>query len=53
MHSMFLGPNQQKSLHMPFRKKEATRIDEENQKMIERIMHANSSIAAKKLEKDF
>lgn len=43
-----------KSLHMPFRKKEASRIDEENQRMIERIMKANSSIpAVKLLEKDF
>lgn len=39
---------------MPFRKKEASRIDEENQRMIERIMKANSSIpAVKLLEKDF
>jgi len=33
-----------RSLHMPYRKKEATRIDEENQKMIERIMKANSAV---------
>lgn len=38
---------------MPFRKREATRIDEENQRMIERIMKANSSIPFKKLEKDY
>jgi hypothetical protein len=42
-----------KSLHLPYRKREATRIDEENQKMIERIMHANPSIQNNKLEKDF
>ena len=38
---------------MPFRKREATRIDEENQKMIERIMHAHPSIPLKKLESDY
>lgn len=38
---------------MPYRKREANRIDEENQKMIERIMNANSSIPLKKLEKEF
>lgn len=35
---------------MPLRKREATRIDEENQKMIERIMHANPSLPNKRLE---
>jgi hypothetical protein len=38
---------------MPYKKKEALRIDEENQKMIERIMNANSSLPNKKLEVDF
>lgn len=38
---------------MHYRKKEALRIDEENQKMIERIMNANSSMPLKKLEKDY
>jgi hypothetical protein len=28
-----------KSLHLPFKKKEAIRIDEENQKMIDRIIN--------------
>eukprot|EP00347_Sterkiella_histriomuscorum_P021413 403334060 len=42
-----------KSLHMPLRKREATRIDDENQKMIDRIMHANSTMPIKKLEKDY
>lgn len=42
-----------KSLHMPLRKREATRIDEENQKMIERIMNAGSTMPMKQLEKDF
>ncbi|CDW83093.1 UNKNOWN [Stylonychia lemnae] len=45
--------SQLKSLHMPFRKREATRIDEENQRMIDRIMHANPSLPNKKLEKDY
>ena len=42
-----------KSLHMPYKKKEALRIDEENQKMIERIMHAYPTQPLKKLEDDF
>jgi hypothetical protein len=33
---------------MPYKKKEAYRIDEENQKMIDRIMNAGSSIPLKK-----
>ena len=42
-----------KSLHMPYKKKEAQRIDDENQKMIERIMNVGSSLPIKKLEDDF
>lgn len=38
---------------MPYRKREANRIDEENQRMIERIMKANPSIPLRKLEKDY
>lgn len=38
---------------MPFKKKEAYRIDEENKRMIDRIMNANASIATKKYENDF
>jgi hypothetical protein len=38
---------------MPYKKKEAQRIDEENSKMIERIMNANSSLGVKKLEEDY
>ena len=38
---------------MPYKKKEALRIDEENQKMIERIMNAGSSVPRKKLEDDY
>jgi hypothetical protein len=55
MGSMFLKNNQSqmKSLHMPYKKKEAHRIDEENSKMIERIMHANPSLPLKKLQDDF
>jgi len=32
---------------MPYKKREATRIDEENQRMIERIMNANSTMPIK------
>lgn len=42
-----------KSLHMPLRKREANRIDEENQKMIERIMNAGSTMPIRQLEKDY
>lgn len=45
--------NHFKSLHMPFKKKEAYRIDEENKKMIDRIMNANAIISTKKYENDF
>ena len=38
---------------MPFRKKEAFRIDEENQRMIERIMNAHPSLHLKKMENDY
>lgn len=38
---------------MPYKKREATRIDEENQRMIERIMNANSTMPIKQLEKDY
>lgn len=38
---------------MPFKRKEAFRIDDENQKMIERITNAGTTIPFKKLEKSY
>ena len=42
-----------RSLNMPFRKREAYRIDEENQKMIERIMNAKPGLHNIKMENDY
>ena len=38
---------------MPFKKKEATRIDEENQKIIDRITNASSTISTKRLNDEY
>ena len=38
---------------MPYKKKEAFRIDDENQKMIERITNAGTSMPIRKLEKEY
>lgn len=45
--------NHLKSLNMPYKKKEAYRIDDENQRMIERITQVNTSIPVKKLEREY
>lgn len=42
-----------KSLHLPFKKKEAMRIDDENQKMIERIVNTRSVISLKHQDDDW
>lgn len=57
-HSTFLlnksqSFNQLKSLHMPLKRREAQRIDDENAKMIDRIMNTNSTHPLKKLQDDF
>lgn len=53
--SQFLSanPHHLKSLHMPYKKKEAYRIDDENQKLIDRITNAGTTISTKKLEKEY
>ena len=53
MGSQILSGAQHKSLHMPFKKKEAFRIEEENNKLIDRIMNAHSSIKFRDYESDF
>lgn len=42
-----------KSLNMPYKKREAVRIDGDNLKMIDRIMQTSSAIPNKKFEDDY
>jgi hypothetical protein len=42
-----------KSLNMPYKKREAVRIDGDNLKMIDRIMQTSSAIPSKKFEDDY
>jgi hypothetical protein len=42
-----------KSLNMPYKKREAVRIDDDNLKMIDRIMQTASAIPSKKFEDDY
>lgn len=45
--------NQTKSLNYQVKKKEAERIDSENQKIMERIVNQNPSLSSKKMHHDY
>ena len=44
---------QQKSLNYQVKKKEAERIDHENQKIMERIVNQNPSLSSKKMQQEY